>query len=192
MLFRSISEVVALLQDKKSTNGYNALSQEEKEILNLANWLCLYRKGLVMLKAYSEQVLPKIKEVLAVQKSIEIENNDGDKLIGFIDLIVETTDGKRYVLDNKTSSIQYDANSPQRSQQLILYYHITKEEYKLDGVGFVVMYKHILKNKKKTCSKCGNDGTGKRHKTCDVETETGRCNGNWDEVLNPEIGRAHV
>jgi len=182
----SISEVVAILQDKKATSGYNSLSEDEKELLNLANWLCLYRKGIVMLRAYSEQVLPKIKQVLAVQKSIEIENNDGDKLIGFIDLIVETADGKRYVLDNKTSSVQYDANSPQRSQQLILYYHITKEEYKLDGVGFVVMYKHILKNKKKTCSKCSNDGTGKRHKTCDVETEFGRCNGTWDEVLNPD------
>ena len=187
-LNHSIEEVIALLQDKKSTNGLNSLTHDEKKLLNLGNWLCLNRKGLVMLKAYSEQVLPKIKEVLAVQKSVEIENDSGDRLVGFIDLIVETVDGKRYVLDNKTSSIQYDPNSPQRSQQLILYYHITKEEYKLDGVGFVVMYKHILKNKKKTCSVCGNNGTGKRHKTCDAEHKehAGRCNGDWEEVINPD------
>ena len=60
----SISEVVAILQDKKATSGYNSLSEDEKELLNLANWLCLYRKGIVMLRAYSEQVLPKIKQLV--------------------------------------------------------------------------------------------------------------------------------
>jgi len=185
-LSKSIGEVVSVLQAKKAESGFNSLSEEEKKALNLANWLCLNRKGQIMIKSYYEKALPKIKNVLAIQKQVEVGNQEGDKLIGYIDLIVETQDGKRYVMDNKTSSIEYEANSAQRSQQLILYYHITKQEYKLDGAGFIVMMKHILKNKVKTCSKCQYDGSGGRHKTCANEIDGKRCGGEWIEVINPE------
>lgn len=185
-LSKTIGEVVTLLQAKKAESGFNSLSEEEKKALNLANWLCLYRKGHIMIDSYAKDVLPRIKSVLAVQKQVEVENSDGDKLIGYIDLIVEMHDGKRYVMDNKTSSIEYEKTSGQHSQQLILYYHITKEEYKLDGVGFIVMMKHILKNKVKVCSKCQYDGSGGRHKTCANEVDGKRCGGEWNETINPE------
>lgn len=177
------------------------LTSEQRRFFNLANWLSMRRKGHFMLQAYHEKILPKIKQVLAVQKSISIENEDGDKITGYIDLIVEWEDGKRYLLDNKTSAMEYDPDSASKSQQLILYYHACKEEYKLEGVGFVVMYKQLNKNRIKICSKCQNNGTGKRHKTCDAEmrprdtiTPDGvliknlsiRCNGDWIETISPE------
>lgn len=185
-LDKSLDDTYALLVDKKESHGFNGLTDNEKKLLNLANWLCLNRKGHIILESYNKIVLPQIKNVLAVQKQVELENQEGDKIIGYIDLILEMQDGRRIVADNKTSSREYDSDSAQRSQQLILYYHITKEEYKLDGVGFIVMYKQILKNKTKICSKCSYNGSGSKHRTCPQEVEGKRCGGEWTETIRPE------
>lgn len=170
----------------KEEGGFNKLTNDQKRNLNFANWLCLRRKGLIMLRDYHKNTLPQIKEVLAIQKTIEMDNGIGDKLTGFLDLIVEFNDGKRYLLDHKTSSIQYEDDSAMRSQQLIIYYHAFKEEFKLDGAGFIVFNKGLFKNKTKICSVCSKDGTGQRHKTCDAEVEGKRCNGEWISTVNPE------
>lgn len=180
----------------KKESGIKALSFEERKLYAYSNWLSMRRKGHIMIESYNKKVLPKIKNVLAIQKGIEIKNTDGDSITGFLDLIVEWEDGKRYLLDNKTSAMKYESDSAMRSQQLILYYYAEKETYKLDGVGFIVMYKNIDKNKIKICSQCGKDGTGQRHKTCDneiLDTNNGapvmtakRCNGEWMETISPE------
>jgi hypothetical protein len=183
---KSLEDAYAFLINQKEEVGFSNLSDNEKKLLNLANWLCLYRKGLIMLEGYNSKVLPKIKNVLAVQKQIELENQEQDRLVGYIDMILQMDDGKRYVMDNKTSTKEYELDSPSHSQQLILYYHATKDEYQLDGAGFIVMYKLILKNKTKRCSVCNNDGTGKRHKSCDAEINSKRCGGEWIETINPE------
>ena len=183
---KSLEDTYEFLMSKKEEVGFANLNDNEKKLLNLANWLCLYRKGLIMLEGYNSKVLPKIKSVLTVQKQIELENQEQDKLVGYIDMILEMDDGKRYVMDNKTSTKEYELDSPSHSQQLILYYHATKEEYKLDGAGFIVLYKLILKNKTKRCSVCSNDGTGKRHKSCDAEVNGKRCGGDWIETIRPE------
>lgn len=175
---------------QKEEKGWENLTDTNKRFYNLANWLSMRRKGHIMLKAYNDKILPKIKQVLAVQKSIAIENTDGDKITGFLDLAVEWEDGKRYLLDNKTSYMEYDQDSAGKSQQLILYYHAEKENFKLDGVGFIVLYKMIDKNRTKKCSRCGKNGTGQRHKTCDADfifdINTTRCNGEWIETITPE------
>lgn len=48
------------------------------------------------------------------------------------------------------------------------------------------MNKNIKKNKVKTCSSCGNDGTGTKFKTCNREMGDGRCNKPWIETISPE------
>ena len=73
-----------------------------------------------------------------------------------MDLIEEWEDGKTYLLDNKSSSVKYAEDSAKTGQQLPLYYYIKKDDYKLDGVGYIVMSKKINKNKVKTCKKCWN------------------------------------
>lgn len=187
----------AYIHRLKEEKGFENLSSGMKQEYNLVNWMCLKRKAHIMLKAYYEKVLPQIKSVIAVQKRILVTGKTGDEIECYIDLIVEMNDGKKYVLDNKTSSIDYEQDSASKSQQLIMYYYaINKEsklEEKLDGVGFIVMYKNIQKNRIKICENCGYDGTGGRHKTCDkmifmgeINEKTERCNGNWKETISPE------
>jgi hypothetical protein len=149
-------------------------------------WATLRLKGALLVKAYHDQVLPKIKKVIAVQKPVSIKNAEGDEVAGFLDLIVEWEDGKTYLMDNKSSSVPYTPTSAKESQQLVLYYHMEKDTYKLDGVGFIVLSKKIIKNKLKTCTKCGNETTG-REKTC-TRLENGvRCNGEFSISFNPEV-----
>lgn len=191
---KSLKQLTAFYRELKKEQGFANFTDEQKVVYNYGHWVCLLNKGLVMLEGYHKEILPKIKQVITSQKKIEITNTEGDSIIGYIDLIVEWEDGKRYVLDNKTSTMEYDQDSAMRSQQLILYYHATKDEYKIDGVGFIVLSKQLLKNKKKICSKCGHDGSAGRHKTCPntIQDEnihgkySYRCEGEWTETIDPQ------
>lgn len=190
--YSTLESIITQLKDYKSEKGFENLIDEEKQLYSLAHWLCLRRKGLIMLKSYQTEVLPKIEKVLTVQKNFEIANPEGDLLIGYVDLIVTLKNGENYLLDNKTSSRPYKMDSPKRSQQLVLYYHALKEEYNLKGVGFIVLYKAIKKNKVKICTLCNFDSSETRHKTCpnqtigNSQTKPIRCNGEFSETLYPE------
>lgn len=191
-LYQIYNKILELKEEK----GFENLTIITKKYYNLVNWLCLKRKAHLMLKAYNEKVLPKIKKVLAVQKEFNLVGKTGDIIPGWIDLIVEWEDGKHYVLDNKTSSMEYESDSASKSKQLILYFYAENKERSanseklLDGMGFAVMSKQIQKNRIKICEKCGHNGTGGRHKTCDNEIIyhdfNKRCNGAWKETISPE------
>lgn len=184
-------QVVDGIYERKESVGFERLPEIERTILNHANWLCLRRKGLYMLKAVETQVLPNITEVLGTQVYVTLENSAGDKVIGYADLVCRWRGyDKPVVIDFKTSSREYAKDSVLTSPQLTLYVHSLYEQYQTRLAGFVVLSKHLRKNRTKICSVCGNDGTGKRHKTCDNEI-TGahgraRCNGAWNETLAPE------
>jgi len=194
---KTLKEILDTILEMKATIGFRNLPIEEKKLYSMANWLSLRRKGHIMIKSYAEKVLPRIKEVIAIQKRTKLENNNGDVVNGILDLVVLWEDDKRYLGDNKTSARDYEEDAASKSQQLIGYYHAEKEELKLDGVAFFVMYKNIVKNRIKICSKCGYDGTGGRHKTCNnaiglaEPSPAGvprfeRCNGEWNETITPE------
>lgn len=170
----------------KKEKGFVALDDNEKKLYSIINWLSMRRKGHIMINSYFKDIIPRIKNVVCIQKEIELVNEQGDSVTGFLDLVVDWEDGNRYLLDNKTSTIQYVKDQAMRNQQLILYYHSEKEELKLNGVGFLVLYKTIIKNKTKKCSVCGNNGTGKQHRTCDAIVNNDRCNGKWIEKIRPE------
>lgn len=195
----SLKQITAFYRELKKEKGFNGLTDEQKIDYNYGHWVCLKNKGLILLEGYAKEILPRVKRVLAQQKKISIKNAEGDEIIGYIDLIAEMDDGKIYILDHKTSSSEYENDSAMQSPQLILYYHAEKDAYKAQGVGFIVLYKQINKNKKKICSKCGHDGSGGRHKTCPNEVEIRaasqiemiRCNGEWTETISPE-GRFQV
>lgn len=108
--------------------------------------LCLKRKGHMILNAYSVQVLPRLEKVILVQHNVSLNNEMGDSLIGVVDLMAQI-DGKVYILDNKTSSIKYAEDAVRLSQQLGTYYEALKDEYKVDGVGFIIIPKNIRKKK---------------------------------------------
>jgi hypothetical protein len=163
------------------------LITEEDAPLSTDNlsWLSLRYKGHLALTAYFSKVLPQITSVLSVQKPFTMENGDGDSITGFIDAIVQIGD-KKYLVDHKSSSVTYESDSAGKSQQLVTYYYSEKDEYKLDGVGFIVMYKTIEKNRKKICSVCQFDGSSTKHKLCNNLVAEKRCNGEYIETISPE------
>ncbi len=161
----------------------NALNPDEYKFYNQCNWSCLKRKGLLIIDAYREQVLPRIKKVIEVQKHIKLENTSGDVITGVIDLIAEMDDGKVYVLDNKSARNRYEDEAVKTSTQLSLYCH--HEE--IDNGGFIVYVKTIKKNKVKTCIKCNAVTDNNRVKKCDAETNGKRCSGDFNEVINPSV-----
>lgn len=173
------------IQDDKKDRGWDNLTSQQRQYYNYVNWLCLRRKGPILISSYAEKVLPKIKKVLAVQAKRELSNGE-DSIDMYLDLVAEMEDGKRYLLDNKTAARPYEPDAAARSPQLILYYHAVKDEFKLDGVGFIVMAKNISKNKIKTCSVCTHDGTESRAKTCDNVVNGKRCSGEWMIDIDPE------
>lgn len=180
--------------EKKQSVGFKNLSTEEKQVYNIFNWFSLKNKGIIMLRSYDKKVMPRIKSVLSVQKTMMLDNGVGDQVKAILDLVIEWEDGKRYIMDNKTSSIKYEKDSAMKSPQLMGYYHTAKNEFKIDGgVGYFVLSKQILKNKEKICSQCKFNGSGTRYKTCNNEVpvnltggQTDRCNGEWLETINPE------
>lgn len=181
----AIKKFKEILEEKKE-RGWPALRKDMKQFYNYMNWLSMRRKGSIMLESYNKKILPRIKEVLAVQKENYLKNENGDQVVQYLDLIVVWEDGRRILFDNKTSTRDYEEDSAGKSPQLLSYYFGAKDQYKLDGVGFFVLKKIINKNKIKKCKTCGYDGSGATHKTCPTMVGKVRCNGEWDVSISPE------
>lgn len=178
----------------KSSMGYAQLSDTEKSIFNYANWLCLKRKGYLMLKEFKNVVDENVEEVLGTQVKVDLINENGDSVIGFIDFVFKWKGiDKPVIFDLKTAGREYDDDAVTKSPQLSLYVYSVSANYQdTRTCGFIVLNKNINKNKKKKCSVCGNDGSGGRHKTCDAITSTDakgkdvRCSGEWLETIFPK------
>jgi hypothetical protein len=173
---------------RKEYSGFNFLSTEEKVLLNLCNWYSMHHKGLIMLDSVRKKIVPHIKEVLAIQPKVELKNDHGDIVTGIADLVCLWKDiSEPIIFDWKTSSREYDKDSVLVSPQLSLYMHALFEEYKTRRAGFIVLNKHIIKNKQKICSACQYDGTGFKFARCsNVDQDRVRCNGEWNIKINPE------
>lgn len=138
-----------------------------KEFYNYCCFLSLRRKARIMLDIFCDEIMPKIKEVHSIQERVSLKNEDGDTLIGFIDIvgILEGEDVVR-VIDIKTASSKYALNSVEVSQQLGIY-----TEYKnTDKGAYIVLMK---KPKVTEIYRCFNDDCtngeeykGKRRKKC--------------------------
>ena len=112
-------------------------------------WLELQEKGYALLKAYEEQILPRIDEVISTQITLQILTPDGDVLKGIIDLIAKTKDGKVIIFDNKTTSVKYTEQDLNESKQLALYKWLAEENsMHIDEVGYLVLNKKIGKKGK--------------------------------------------
>ena len=186
------------LVEKRNEKGFDSLTEKEKLISNQAFWFCLQKKGHYMLEAFKKKVIPRLTSVLSTQEKISITNDDGDEVIGYIDLVSEVKGyDKPVILDIKTSAMKYDEDDAVIfSPQLSLYMNAVGEKYDTRLAGFIVLNKNLIKNKVKTCTSCGYTAeAGSRHKTCNNEVMEGpaigakniRCNGEWDEVIDPEV-----
>lgn len=185
------------IKEDKETVGWPNVNHEDKQFYNLCNWLSMRRKGHFMIECYYNELLPKIKKVLAIQQLMELENHDGDIIYGYADLVVEWEDGSICVLDNKTSSIDYELDSVKKSQQLAIYTVMLNEmasdkknewKHKVDKAGYLVLHKKLNKKVTKYCEKCGYVAEeGARHKTCNNEVDGTRCNGKWTRTVDISV-----
>ena len=127
-----------------------SLDEDEYRYMNFIFWLCMRRRGHMMIDAYKEDVLPRIHEVHAIEKPISIKEQEHgeDEIIGYIDMICdfELDDGtiNTVLFDHKTSSKRYKLDKLFESQQLSLYDYC--EEIGL--VGYIVMIKPVKRPKR--------------------------------------------
>lgn len=156
------------------TKQGNKLPEHELQLFNYINWLSLKQKGLLLLKAYEEQVIPNVLEVYEIQKTVKLEDEDGNILAGYIDFIADWKNEGKVVFDNKTSSKRYSSTSVRESQQLTIYGE-NEEHFK---AGFIVMLKSIKLVEYKKCNTCNNITTRKVN-TCAELIKEKRCNGTF-------------
>lgn len=136
-----VDELLQIKRDK-------GLNQEQQALFNQIANLCLKEKARLIIRAYKEQIMPHIKEVLYVQHPFTITNDDKDEFIGYIDLKCKWDDGniKGIVrFDNKTTSKKYEDNSVAESGQLATY--DVADDYSADYSGFIAIHKKIRKSK---------------------------------------------
>lgn len=161
---------------------------EDKERIAYANWISLYRKGQLMLKAFMNWVDENVEEVLGAQVPIELEDDEGNKVPGLADFVIKIYGyDKPILVDLKTAARPYMRGAVKESEQLALYYFYLKEaKYPdMERAAFLVLPKQIKKNRVKTCKSCGAV-TESRHAKCAEVIEGKRCNGEFTIDISPE------
>lgn len=137
-----IEECFAILKAKET------MCEEDQALYNRIAWWSLYQKGLMLIEAYNNDILPQIHTVFDIQKKVELPDEHGNNLIGYIDAIVSFIDApdKKVVLDNKTSSKPYKDDSVAESPQLTTYC----EHEGLKTASYAVVEKTIRKREPRT------------------------------------------
>lgn len=158
------------------SNDYHCLSENQRLILSCISTMSLKEKGIMMIDAYVEKILPQIEEVISVQKETKDRN-------GFIDLEVKLKGYGNVTADNKTAARMYKQSDVDYSPQLLIY----DKECNNKQIAYFVLGKTIKKNKEKKCKSCGFSVKGGSHTTCNNEISGKRCKGEWEVFITPEI-----
>lgn len=121
----------------------NTIDINDTKLFNYLNWCSLKEKGLLLLQAYEDQILPQIDMVISIQEEVNLPNVDGDEVIGFIDLICTFKDdpGTVYICDNKTSSSSYTMDNLLTSEQLATYGYAKN----IPHAAYIVLDKRLRK-----------------------------------------------
>lgn len=173
----NIEALVALFDKEIDT-----LSPKQAKCLGILCHASLLEKALLMLSTYQKKVLPRLSEIKNVQLEVKWKDHLNNEFV-MVEDFEANLDGIPVTADNKTSAPRvYNENSVKTSIQFAVYTSKTG----VNRCAYFVLNKAIQKNRVKTCSKCGNDGTGKQHRTCDKEIEGVRCKGDWNQTIDPE------
>lgn len=175
----------------KTDIDYDLLTDEELKEAGSDNdklsWFSLRHKGHLMIDTFKNDFLPKVKKIHSTQELIELENEQGDKSIGYCDAVLEIEGYDQPIItDFKTAAKPYSEDSVQYSVQLSQYLHALSDKYNTRLAGYIVFLKSIAKNRSKICKKCNFDGSGSKFKSCNNVINNVRCNGFWIEKLNPK------
>lgn len=140
------------------------LNQDERKLLNTLQRMSLAGRGILMLEAYEREVLPKIKDIKAIQKKIILKNEEGDELVGFVDFIADFDNQGTTIIDNKTAGRPYPDDAVQTSQQFGIYC----EAEQIPRAAYVVMLKNVRFSNENLCIQCGHTETSRKRRcpTC--------------------------
>jgi hypothetical protein len=100
-------DLKAFLEDcSMKMKARQELVESDQLLFNRIATYSLYRKGLMIIEAYKERVLPEIHEVFSIQEQVTITDPDGNYITGYIDFVASFVDDPEriYVCDNKTTS----------------------------------------------------------------------------------------
>lgn len=163
---------------------------EDKERIDYARWISMYRKGGLLVNKFIEWVDENVAEVLGCQVKIELEDENGNTVPGLADFVIKIHGyDKPILIDLKTAARYYERNSVKESEQLALYYYYLKNSIypDMERAAFLVLNKQIKKNRTKTCTKCGHVTHG-REQTCAAGGKgKNRCNGEFTIDIDPEV-----
>lgn len=155
---------------KKIKDG-EALSSAEDKFYKRVGWMSLKVKGTYMLNSFFDRTLKEIKRIVEIngkpasQMKIEIGSDEGDKIIGYVDYVVEMADGRIVILDCKTAASAYDGHTLLTSEQLKTYASALSHELdEMPEIGYLVLVKKLITEK--SCTSCGALRENSKLKNC--------------------------
>jgi len=128
------------------------LDESEIKLLKSIQIEAVVAKGKMMLPLLFDWADENIEEVHSCQRKIEVSNEEGDTFVGYLDFEVTLKNGKRYIIDLKTSSnpgLYYPDDSACNSDQLAIY----SEHTDIENVGYFVLDKKIRKREPRVRSR---------------------------------------
>lgn len=186
------TDVVALFKEiqKIKKNPYKHTTAAQMKYFSRCSWLSLKRKGKILIESFKDQFLPRIEEVLAIQKYGKTEIPfTNDIISGYIDFVLKLKgEDAPIIFDLKTSAQPYTQDQIELTEQLTLYAQMAHAEFGTTRVGYIVLCKNINKESTAYCESCGHHKKGK-FKNCNNIIEGSRCGGEWIEkkVFKPEV-----
>jgi hypothetical protein len=139
------------------TKSQDTLSVKQHILLSATTWDSLHVKIVAMLDSFDKWISPQIVSADHIQHEL---NERGIR--GFLDFTCTLRDGRKVLMDLKTSKMPYAKDAAQYSPQLALYAALMGFEY----AGFIVLVKTLNKNKTKKCTVCDYSTTGGNRLKC--------------------------
>lgn len=181
--------IVAEYQAARKTEN---ISRELKLAFNDIARKCIIAKGTMILLEYEKNVKPLFKRILEVQRFIQISNEVGDRIVGFLDMVAEMHDGRIVIFDHKTSKDDYPSDSVANSEQLATYKIAMEKKYQDALCGYIVLRKKIFKRDPKVKIQVMIDNISEEfiQKTVDsydqigVDIKAGKFSPNWKACEN--------
>lgn len=163
-------DFVSNVQDKLKQD--HPVGQKELRLFNRIMWYCCRKRGPLMIKAFRDELLPIVEEVIACQKPVNITNTDKDRLTGYIDFILKLKDvDGPVVIDLKTAGKAYEEHDLDASDQLRIY----AAAEQINNIGYLIVRKDIKHDK--ICTDCGHVRENGRLTNCaecyDKKAKTG-------------------
>lgn len=127
---------------KQQRKAKEKLDETEQLLFNTLAYRTMQTSGLMFIKTLQEWIEENVAEVHEVQKKIEIDDGAGNKFVGYLDFIVTLKDGKKLLIDLKTSSnvnLYYPEGCASKSPQLGIY----AQEEGLFKVAYLVISKKV-------------------------------------------------